>query len=61
MEECIAEGVVVLIQRDKTYRPFILKKGRQVASTSVTIGTDRVFSLLLLLQETTFRKDQLLP
>lgn len=29
-EDCITEDVVVLIQRNKTYRPFRLKKGRKV-------------------------------
>jgi len=28
MDDIIIEEVVVLIQRDKTYRPFKLKRGR---------------------------------
>ncbi len=35
MGDYIREGVVVLLQRDKTYRPFILKKGRKVASMAI--------------------------
>lgn len=42
--DCIAEDVVVLIQRDKTYRPFRLKKGRKVLLIVASFWSD-FFSL----------------
>lgn len=42
-ENCITEDVVVLVQRDKTYRPFRLKKGRKVF-LAVWINVSWIFS-----------------